>query len=582
MSIKPGKIGQFFITYRGLLLLLLLTSLCLNLWGVSYGLPNRYYPDEGRIVNHALAFGMGDLNPHYFNYPALSMYLLFIFYGIYFFTGYLVGVFQTATDFQLLFFSDPSSFYLIGRIWNALVGVAVVGLVYRLGKEAFRNRKIGLLAGALIAPLPYFVFYSHFIVTDILQLLFIVGAYIFIIRIFRTGRMRNYIFAGSLTGLGIATKYSPVLLIVPLTLAHIFYLAENREKFTFSRLVFPITLAGLCMVLFFFIGSPFNFLDYKNFYISLQLRSLLGEVHTYGTMSGSAWLIYPRLLFFHGFSLINRLDLMGFILLGGVIWAAFKRQKEDYILLAYPLLLYFTMGSWSFGSSRYSLPLILFLVLWGARAIVEAHDALKNPIGKKSLRRWILISLNGFVCLAIALSLINSLLMDYKLTRKDTRTLSKEWVEAHIPPGTAIAVEWDTEATIQLWETPDDIMAKIKAYEAGETESIHHTSEQMAAVHRMRLAAVPEQNYRIIRMGWVDGTRVQMTNYSLDELRLKGAKYLISSSEIRNIFNSTLGKELYPHHNLFYRQIEKELSRLETFRPAHLSTLGPEIRIYQL
>jgi len=582
MRITPGKIGHFFLTWRGILFLLLLTSLCLNLWGVSYGLPNRYYPDEGRIVNHALAFGMGDLNPHYFNYPAFSMYLLFIFYGIYFFSGYIFGLFQSATDFQLLFFSDPASFYLIGRILNAVVGVAVVALVYKLGKETFRNRKIGLLAGALIAPLPYFVFYSHFIVTDILQLLFILAAYIFIIRILRTGELKNYFLAGALAGLGIATMYSPVSLIVPISLAHFFFLTGNQEKFTFSRLVFPLVLAGLCMVIFFFIGSPFNFLDYKSFYESLQLRALLGEVHTYGTMSGSAWLIYPRLLFFHGVSLLNRLDVMGFIFLGGVIWAACKREKEDYLLLTFPLLLYLTMGSWSFGSCRYALPLIIFLVIWGARAIVATQSLAKKKIGGKLWRRGIISSLNGFVCLAIALSLLNSIFMNFRLTRQDTRTQAKEWVEARIPPGTAIAVEWDTEATSQIWETPDDIRAKIKAYEMGETESIHHSSEQMADVHRMRLAAVPEQNYRIIRMGSVDGTRVQMTNYSLDELRRKGVEYLISSSEVRNIFRSKLGKEIYPDHGIFYRQVEKELRLLETFRPAPLHALGPEIRIYRL
>jgi len=562
--------------------LLIAVSLALNLWGITYGLPERYYPDEGRMVNHALAFGMGDLNPHYFNYPALGMYLLFALYGAFFTVGRVAGLFQSAADFQLLFFSNPTAFYLIGRAANALAGAGVVALVYKLGKEAFHDRKIGLLSGAIVATLSYFVFYTHFIVTDILQLLFILGGYIFIVRISRNGRTKDYLWAGALTGLGIATKYSPVLLFAPLLLAHVFYLSRASGKIGLSRVALPIALAGLAMSLLFFIGAPYCFIDYTSFLRSLQFRSLLGEVHTFGTGSGSAWLIYPRLLFRHPYLLLGGLDLTGFIFLGGILWAAWKREKEDFLLLAYPLLLYLMMGKWSFGSNRYSLPLVIFLALWGARAIVEAARAIPHLMGSERGKRWAVGLLGGFIALAIALSLLNSAFMSYRLTRKDTRTLAKEWVETNIPPGTAIAVEWDTEATVQLWETPDDIRAKIAAYETGKAVTIHHASEQMAAVHRMRLAAVPRENYRIVRIGGMDGTRVLLDNYSIEELKEKGAEYLIVSDEVRRIFVERQGEKVYPRHNLFYRQVEEELHPVASFRPSPLSSLGPEINIYRL
>ncbi len=561
---------------------LIILSLLLNLWGVTYGLPNRYYPDEGRIVNNALAFGLGDLNPHYFNYPALSMYLLFILYILYFIAGQLAGVFASATDFQLLFFSDPTSFYLIGRVANALVGTASVALLYKLGKETYRSREIGLLAAALLATLPYFVYYSHFIVTDILQLIFVLGSCIFIIRILRTGKLRNYFWAGALAGLGTATKYSPMVLILPIALAHVLYLLDNREKFTFPRLALPPALAGACIVLFFFIGSPYNFLDYRSFLDSLQFRSLLGEHGTWGTGTGTAWLIYPKIIFFHRFTILNRLDPIGFVFVGGMIWAAVRRRKEDLLLCLYPLLVYLMMGSWSFGSNRYSLPLIPFFALWGARAAVEAGEALRNKTNREWLRRLAAGGINGFIALVLILSLANSALGNRRLTSPDTRTLVREWIEANIPPETPIALEWDTEGTIQLWETPDDIRAKIRAYETGETETIHHTSEQMAEVHRMRLEAVPELNYRIVRIGGMDGIRVKTDGYSLEELREGGVEYLVTSSEVSWIFMEERGRKIYPDHYRFYRRVEEELPLLAEFRPRPLSSLGPEIRIYRL
>ncbi len=561
---------------------LLLLSLLLNLWGVSYGLPNRYYPDEGRIVNNALAFGLGDLNPHYFNYPALSMYLLFGLYILYFIAGQLAGLFASATDFQLLFFSDPSSFYLIGRIANALVGTAVVALLYKLGKETYQDRKIGLLAAALVATLPYFVYYSHFIVTDVLQLIFVLGSYIFIIRILRTGKLRNYFWAGALAGLGTATKYSPAVLILPIALAHILYLFGKRERPSFSRLIFPPLLAGFGLIVFFFIGSPYNFLDYRSFLDSLEFRSLLGEQGTWGTGTGTAWLIYPKIIFFHRFTILNRLDPIGFVFVGGVIWAAVKRKKEDFLFLLYPLLVYLMMGSWSFGSNRYSLPLIPFLALWGARAAVEAGRALRKKTPRESLRRLAAGGLNGFIALVLILSLANSALGNRRLTSKDTRTLAREWIEANVSPETPIAIEWDTEATVQLWETPDDIRAKIRAYESGEAETIHHTSEQMAEVHRMRLEAVPELNYRIVRIGGMDGIRVKPDGYSLEELRERGVEYLVTSEEVTRIFLEDQGRQIYPDHYRFYRRVKEELPLLAVFRPKPLASLGPEIRIYRL
>ena len=567
----------------GLLLAgLIILSLLLNLWGVSYGLPNRYYPDEGRIVNNALAFGLGDLNPHYFNYPALSMYLLFALYILYFIAGQLVGLFASATEFQLLFFSDPSSFYLIGRIANALIGTATVALLYKLGRETFRSQKIGLLAAAFLATLPYFVFLSHFIVTDILQTMFILAAYIFIIRILRTGKLKNYIWAGILTGLGTATKYSPGILILPIILAHIFYLTSRGEKLTFSRLFWPVVVSGFFLALFFFIASPYNFLDFQNFYESLEFRSHLGAEGTFGTRTGTAWLIYPRLMFYHTFTILNRLDPLGFVFAGGLIWAALKRKREDLLLLLYPLIIYLMVGNWSFGSYRYSLPFIPFFALLGARAAVEAGKILREKITREGLYCLAIGVVNGFIALVLILSLANSTLGNRRLTSPDTRTQARKWIETNIPPGTAIAMEWDTEATVQLWETPDDIREKIRSYETGETGTIHHTSEQMAEVHRMRLAAVPETNYRITRIGGMDGTQVIPDGYSLEQLREKGVEYLIISDEVRTIFFSLRGAEIYPEHHRFYQRVEEELPLLASFHPRPLSSRGPEIQIYSL
>ena len=577
MTANKQKIIGFH--YAGLLLLvLLLGSLLLNLWGTGYGLPDKLYPDEGRIINHALAFGMGDFNPHYFNYPALCMYLLFLLYGAYYFIGHIAGSFQSVADFQRMFFADPSGFFLIGRIWVALTGTAVVAMLYFLGKKAFRDKRIGLLSVIFFAPLPYFVFYCHFVVTDILLLFFLLLSCFFIIRISREGKISDYFLAGAAAGLGIATKYSPVFLAVPIFLAHIIFTVSHKKKLISLSSIAPLLLAFGVMVLFFFIASPYCFLDFRNFYDSLQFRALYGKESTFGTGTGSAWLDYPRLLLFHSFLILNRIDLMGIIFIAGLVWAVFRRTKEDVLLLCYPLILYLTMGRWTSGSSRYSLPLVIFLAIWGARVVVELTDRLRRSNTKQ---RWLRTLIYSFIFLAVGLSLLNTVIMNHRLCRKDTRTLAREWIEEHIPPGTSIALEWDTEATVQLWETPGDIQTKINAYKTGETATIHHSAEQMATVHQMRLAVIPEKNYEIIRIGGMDQTRVKSNNYSLKELELDGVAFLITSGQVTRIFDSKRAREIYPKEVKFYRQLDKDLLLIKEFKPNPLSIPGPVIKIYQ-
>ncbi len=563
------------------LLLILAASLVLNLWGVGYGLPDRLYPDEGRIINIALAFGMGDLNPHYFNYPALTMYLLFFIYAAYFLVGRMMGIFSSAADFQRLFFTDPSSFYLLGRIWVAVTGTAVVAMVYRVAASAYRENKAGLIAALIFAPLPYFVYYSHFVVTDILLLFFILLAYLFIIGIYRTGELRYYLLAAAAIGLGAAVKYSPGMLVVTLVLAHLFReLDSGRRVWRLSFLRLPV-LAGAVSVLFFFIGSPYCFLDYQGFLASLELREHIGRWHIFGTGEGSAWLDYPRLLFFHSFSMLNRFDPMGVILAGGLVWALRHRTKIDLLFLSFPLMLYLLMGRWTSGSIRYALPIIVVLALLAGRAIVEAFSAISR-LKSEPVRRLARGSLSGVLVLSVSLSLLNTGLINFRLTRPDTRTLAREWIEDNIAPGTALAVEWDTEATVQLWESPEDIASKIEAYETGAASTIHHSSAEMAAVHRMRLEAVPEASYRIIRLGGMDGVTVLDDNYSLEELRARGVEYLVTSADVSRIFASPRGREVYPEQAAFYDRVERELIPAREFLPNPLSGPGPAIRIYRL
>src|SRR3990167_579766 len=123
----------------------------LRIWGLSFGLPELYHADEPIVVNHALAYGTGDLNPHFFKIPPLVSYLLFGVYGFYFLFLKVFGWVGSVSDFQLLFLGDPGSFYWLARfIFGALCGTATVYLLYRLVKRHFTVQH-GLAAAFFLA-----------------------------------------------------------------------------------------------------------------------------------------------------------------------------------------------------------------------------------------------------------------------------------------------------------------------------------------------------------------------------------------------------------------------------------------------
>src|SRR5262249_986586 len=110
-------------------------------WSVSYGLPDLYHPDEPRIVERAVRFHQGDLNPRFFNWPSLYMYMLAGVYGVVF-GGSPDGV-------PGAFGRDPALFYLLGRLVTAVFGAATLAIVCLMGRLAY-GRLVGVLAARFL------------------------------------------------------------------------------------------------------------------------------------------------------------------------------------------------------------------------------------------------------------------------------------------------------------------------------------------------------------------------------------------------------------------------------------------------
>src|SRR5262245_16859784 len=174
------------------LALVLVIGLALRAWSVSYGLPDIYHPDEPRIVERAVRFHQGDLNPRFFNWPSLYMYVMAGVYGLVFgaSSGGVAGAFAR----------DPALFYLVGRLVTAGFGLVTSVVLYFTGRLAY-GPVVGILAAALLAVDLLHVRDSHWVTTDVPLTFLVALATLYALRYWRRGRRLDAGAAGLVAGL---------------------------------------------------------------------------------------------------------------------------------------------------------------------------------------------------------------------------------------------------------------------------------------------------------------------------------------------------------------------------------------------
>ena len=383
-----------------------LLALSLRLYGINFGLPYLYHADEPIVVNHAMAYGLGDLNPHFFAIPPLVSYILFIIYGLYFLIGRVFHLFVSPDDFAMAFLNDPSIFYLLGRIFiGALMGAATVLIMYLFGKKLFSPR-VGLISALFTAVAFIHVQNSHYIYADIPMVFFIVLACISALNIIHTGGIKDYIFAGIFAGLATAFKYNAAVIFIVIAAAHFI----NYGKRYPARLAASfIVMAGT-----FIICNPFSMLDMPNFVKGIVRQS--GAEYSLG--------IFHHLSYSLAEGLGPVLVIFGIL---GILYFAIRYPKAHLAFISFPVVFYIILSFFSQAHERYVLPLVPFFIVYAA-AFIE-------KIIKKKL----------FILIVIAAVVIpnfsKSLYSDYLFSREDTRTLAAGWIEANIKSNSRIAIE---------------------------------------------------------------------------------------------------------------------------------------------
>jgi len=289
---------------------ILVGAAALRIVGIAYGRPFALLsPDEKSIVPRAwhIVHG-GGLDPHWFDYPSLLIYLL--------------------APFQV-FASSPS--YLDARVIVLVLGLGAVAASWWLGDRAYGGAA-GAVAAALVAVETTSVAYSRMAVTDIPLMLGVAATLALAV----SGRIE---LAGLAAGLATSAKYPGALLIVPLVVAGF------RQP---RRLVVGLMAAALA----FCATSPF---------FIVHLPSAVSRAYEVQRLANKGWLGFENDYFapiaftvrlWHGLGPALIICAVGFVV------ALVRRERADWILVSFVVVYAIDLSTLGSHFDRYILPLL--------------------------------------------------------------------------------------------------------------------------------------------------------------------------------------------------------------------------------
>jgi hypothetical protein len=360
--------------------------------------------------------------------------------------------------------------HLVGRRLSAILDTASIALVFLIGRILFRPfGRRSAVAGALVAAALYSlsalaIQHAHFFTVE--SWVVVTTLLAFYLAVVVAQRPLNAHTGGSLTllggigaatGLAAASKASGLLVVVPVLVA--LGLRPGEERSTGARAVsWIISVLGVALVAYlsFRLVSPYAFehsswLDLEpnaryRAALEEQERAIGGESlypPAYQWLLSEPFVDPARNLLVWGLGLP-----LGIVALAGVAWLltdagrrihAWSRQPPgaahlpttSLMLIAFVALTFAYFGSRFAHSIRYLVPIVPFLCLAAAFAVVALH------------RRSRRVSF-ALASALIAGTLLYALAFEQVYRHPHTRVLASEWIFTNTPAGSTIVNEhWD-------------------------------------------------------------------------------------------------------------------------------------------
>jgi 4-amino-4-deoxy-L-arabinose transferase-like glycosyltransferase len=412
----------------------LLVAVALRLWGIDYDLPYIYHADEPVPVDISLRMlKTGDLNPHFFHWPSLLVYINLLAYIPYYLLGKLLGTFNTPQDIPALIeltlgavYAPAPGLVLLGRIITASFGLGAVLLCFLIGRQLTGKAWAGGLAAFMMAVSPAGVAHSRYITSDMLVVFFNLASFFGSVLIFQQGKTRHYILAGVCAGLAASSKYNGALIAIPLMAAH--FLRHGRHGFKERNLYLALILSGLA----FLITTPFAVLDAPKFITDLAFDSR-HYASGHAGMEGDTLRWYLNYLW-------RTTGLIGILAVLEILRGVYARSKPTLLLSVFPVTYFLFISRYVVRNDRTALPLMPFLFLLSAALVVHLWGR-ANASPSRLWARALSIALAGLTIAALILPASLTLRETRQLTVVNSRETARIWIQDNLPPGAQVAIE---------------------------------------------------------------------------------------------------------------------------------------------
>jgi 4-amino-4-deoxy-L-arabinose transferase-like glycosyltransferase len=401
------------------LVLALIAAAMLRFWALPSGVPFAVQIDEPEVMERAVRMmRTGDFGPHFFDYPALYMYVQAVASVARFLIGAMRGEWASLAQ------ASTEHFYVWGRAVTAALGTATVWLVYRAGMRW--GERTALLAAVMLAVMPLHVRESHFTLTDVPTTFLVMLTFLLSLRAYERATLRAFLLAAAAAGLAGATKYNGgIAVVLPLLACAMTPALERSRIGTMAWIV-------VAMVGAFLVAAPYTLIDLPTFLN--QFARLSSEYRKPGFTGDPVWMVYLK-------HLRIALQWPGSILvvagLGlGVYRVLFGPARMKWVLaVAFPLVYFRFVSNQSIVYARYLLPLVPFLSLLAAAAVVWTVDRMR----RRQLPPWVRNAVTVVLTLlAIAPPAYTSIRFDANAARVWTTQLAYEWVRDRLPPRTIV------------------------------------------------------------------------------------------------------------------------------------------------
>lgn len=587
--------------------LIIMLAATLRLGGLFHDLPYSFYGDELHFIKRSMAMGTGDLNPHWFNKPAMLMYILLFCYGLMFIFGYLAGNFPSPEAFGAYFLEDLGPFILVSRLLVLAFALLGVWVIFEIARRVHGGILAGWLTALAAACLPPLVFSSQTLKADVAAGLFVLISVGFYLRTYHVGSLKWPILAAVFAGFAMGTKYYGIILLPIYGLAELARVWTHQEKF--GRVVLRGTLVLCVFFGTFFLVSPYSFFDptLQNF-ITYKIKSFLDPnyVHyapdaaksfEYGIQSVPAATLDVIQTLLEWASIgapMLMLCSLGFV---QMLRAPAYRWHALIILGPCLVFLLLCVTIWAYHASPRHFNAIYGLLLLGLYpGAVTAATHLKRWLPKLAAIKPRHLAL-AIVAILLLPSLAQTLSVNAKMMRLDSRALATEWIKTNLPGGARILMD---DYGPEILPNPEAIQRRLAILESLPVRDSFtvHQIKRLDLLERFP----PQHAFNFDELGHPWWSPTELTNAEMRAAREHrtmgnplseyepltaqryaeaGYRYIITNSEARSHYLSEEAAANHPSYVRFYQSLQ-ELEPLMIFDPADWQGKGPTVEIYRL